>query len=132
MFRRQPGVAERSVGVGELFRPVLAFTGIGALIGLALAATEMDAVVIVLVTTPPFGWAHMAGVRHRWAALLLAGAVGWAVGGLVAAALPDADWADVVGVCVGTLAAVPPYAWVTQVGRPRRARAGRPAGSAPG
>ena len=47
--------------------------------------------------------------------LILGGMLVGSVGGLVAAALPDAAWADVVGVCVGTMAAVPPYALVTQV-----------------
>jgi hypothetical protein len=134
LVRRQPWMEERSLGVGELASearlPLLWGSAIGAL-GVAVTS-DLVPVWALAIMVAPFVNAHVSGVRHRWAAALVAGTVGGLVGGLVALALPDASWGDLVGMVAGTLAAVAPYALVTQVGRPRHARAGRPAGSAPG
>jgi hypothetical protein len=127
IFRRRPNTVERSIGIAELLDECLLFVGIGVVIGAFIVAVTSEfgplpPVWLLVVMAQPFGWAHIAGVRHRWLALAAATAVGSTAGYAVVAVLPGADWADLVGVSVGTLAAVAPYALATQVGTPDQRR----------
>jgi hypothetical protein len=127
-------MAEESLGVGELFGPVASCVVCAVLFALGWVAVTGDpppggTLAILFI---PFINAHVSGVRHRWLAALAALAVGGLVGAVVGLALPDGNWGHVGGMIAGGLAAVAPYALVTQVGRPRPAPAGSASPAAPG
>ena len=119
MVRRRPGTVARKVGISQLLAPVLVLAGLVG--GLALAVSpliDVDPGYVALATLQPFAWMHLAGVHHRWAALAVAAVVGGTVGATVLARLPTGDWAGILAVCAGSVAAAPPYALVTQLGEP--------------
>jgi len=60
----------------------------------------------------------LPGITFRRAALALAAVVGVTVGVTVVALLPTGDWAGILAVCAGSVAAAPSYALVTQLGDP--------------
>lgn len=119
MVRRRPGMVARKVGISQLLAPMLVLSVVAG--GLALAASsliDLDPVYVAFATLQPFVSMHLAGVHHRWAALAVAAVAGGAVGAAVVALLPTADWAGILAVCAGSIAAAPAYALVTQVGEP--------------
>jgi hypothetical protein len=124
MFRRRPNIVGRSIGIAELLDACLLSVGFGLVIGAVMVAVTsgLPAWLLLVVMVQPFGWAHIAGVRNRWLAGAAATAVGSTAGYAVVAVLPGADWADLIGAAVGTLAAVAPYALATQIGTPDRRR----------
>lgn len=87
---------------------------------------------ILFLAPRPFLRAHLSGARHRWEALCVAIIVGVPAGVLVGLVFFDGKWSWSVGVAVGTLVAVPPYARITQVEGGRAAPAGSPGPPAPG
>jgi hypothetical protein len=134
LVRRQPGMAEDSLGVGQLLVPVAclaAFAILGELVWLAVSGHRLPPGSLAALLIP-FINAHVAGVRHRWLAALAAITVGVLVGAAVGLALPDGNWGHIGGLIAGTVAAVVPYALVTQAGRPAAAPAGSPGPPAPG
>jgi hypothetical protein len=108
------------VGISQLVAPVLVLAVItGAFTLAASSLIDVKTGYVALLTLQPFVWMHLAGVHHRWAALAVAAVVGGAVGATVVALLPTGDWAGILAVCAGSVAAAPPYALVTQVGDPQ-------------
>jgi Mn2+/Fe2+ NRAMP family transporter len=127
-------MAEESLGVGQLFVPVAYWVVCAALLASGWVAVTGDPLAggSLAILFIPFINAHVSGVRHRWLAALAALAVGGLVGTVVGLALPDGSWGHVGGMIAGSLAAVAPYALVTQVGRPRPAPAGSAGPAGPG
>jgi hypothetical protein len=119
-------MAEESLAVGQLLLPVAYWVVFAVLVALGWAAVTGDPLPAgsLAVLFIPFMNSHVSGVRHRWPAALAALTVGGLVGAVVGLALPDGNWGHVGGMIAGSLAAVAPYALVTQVGRPRPVPAG--------
>jgi hypothetical protein len=103
--------------------PLLRVWLFGALLGAGLCAIGWDDVLDVVLIGTLFAMVDdvIEGVRHRWPALALGPAAGWAAGVAAGAVWPEPDdpaWSGYPGTAVGSFVALAVFAAVTRL--PRR------------